>query len=144
MYTVNIQYYVFYNKNNHEYHYNYLIFILVIVALSKFFEVGDGGYRMDVIKRILLQLPTIIEWLENQEILSFYGISLIILYEGQSPVSSKEYSDTKVDLRLVDFEQCYERNQADYMHDAARVLENVKAIKRLLINLQKKIEKLYS
>ena len=77
------------------------------IALSHFFEIGDGTYRTDIIQSILSKLTPFIEWMEKQDVLRLFATSLLIVYEG-GPIPL-EQEPGSLDIRLVDFAHCYER-----------------------------------
>ena len=83
----------------------------LLIALSHFFEVGDGSYRTDIINRISSQLTTFIDWMVKQDTLRLFATSLLIVYEG-GPTPGPEEDPGNLDIRLVDFAHCYERDDS--------------------------------
>lgn len=85
-----------------------LCFFFHFVAITHFFEVGDGSYRIDVIKSVLAKLSMISKWMKTQDILRMFATSLLMVYEG-GPAQSNDRLDS-LDIRLVDFAHCYEKD----------------------------------
>lgn len=86
------------------------------IAVSRFFDAGDGEKRSDVISVILSRLGQFVDWMENQSLLRLFASSILIVYEG-SPSSASPH----VDMRLVDFAHTYERSEEDVSPDGNAV-----------------------
>lgn len=78
----------------------------------KFFEVGDGSHRTDIVKGILTKLTEFIRWMEKQNSLSLFATSLLVVYEG-GPVPKEGEKCGHLDMRLVDFAHTYEKESND-------------------------------
>ncbi|XP_019848870.1 PREDICTED: inositol polyphosphate multikinase beta-like [Amphimedon queenslandica] len=82
-------------------------------AITKFFEVGDGSHRTDVVNCIMDKLTEFINWMEKQNTLSLFATSLLIVYEGGPTPAAGDKQQTQVDIRLVDFAHTYEKERDD-------------------------------
>lgn len=86
--------------------------MLLFLAVSKFFEVGDGTYRTDILEGVLSRLTEFTDWMEKQNYLSLFATSLLIVYEG-GPTPREGEKTGHLDMRLVDFAHTYEKENID-------------------------------
>ena len=80
-------------------------------ALSYFLDNGEGQERPEVLAGILSKLQRILAWTQAQCSLRFYATSLLIVYEGDVSLATKEKS--RVEIRLVDFAHTYHKSPGD-------------------------------
>ena len=59
----------------------------------------------------MTKLPDFIAWIEAQDSLRLFGISLLIVYEG-GPIPKPD-ENTQFDIKLVDFSHIYEKQESD-------------------------------
>ena len=103
----------------------------------KFFEVGDGTYRMDILDGIVARLTEFTQWMEKQNFLSLFATSLLIVYEGgPTPVNGAQ---SHLDMRLVDFAHTYEKENIDSPDPNA--LYGVRNYMKYLCELKEKLSK---
>ncbi|XP_053306134.1 inositol polyphosphate multikinase [Spea bombifrons] len=70
-------------------------------GISKFFHNGTS-LRKDIVAHCIEKVQSILEWFENQENFHFYASSLLFVYEGYFPQTTKRLIDgTIVDKRVV-------------------------------------------
>ena len=107
-------------------------------AITKFFEVGDGSHRTDVVKCIMDKLTEFMDWMEKQNTLSLFATSLLIVYEGGPTPAAGDKQQTQVDIRLVDFAHTYEKERDDTQD--ANALFGVRNFTRYLDHFLKSVE----